>query len=504
MIQITNTDIKNNGGLLSALHFKCSNYLSNILRQISLTGIEKYLRHHIVHTDPHLDEYFAELLFHSALPNQISRVEFLEESLYSATNDFGAKLLWPNSIVFGIGSTVSYGVQPLLLFDEHLVGKGKTLPSCSEVVLDYLESEGKLTIPKSIKTVLKEVSIIDEFGNAHPQHLGNLIKTLHNVRFLFNKGATQKDDVRDFLSHSWKRTIINIGMTSVIYALENNIDIVGDPSSKKEALKNSLDHYVKNTPHKTHPRFEEARQTISSNYGNQNGVFNDAVLKGAGGKVLQDSFGNSIPQLLLLSRICFSSYYTWGEDITNLLMMHFWEVEFQKQINFLSVKEELEKVLLNKNNADIRTSVGVIRVQILPQIEIQKSIQNYQTKQQRIIKLRKPLIVLNLVPRGDVFNAHSPALNYLNSNNDGCGIIFLEDPFLGTKTLFRANNFPNDKWAKLINLIKSIEPNCWYDPSTDPTRPAPFINNGNKAHQYVQRSGLDLHSLCELIKNIIK
>lgn len=504
MIQLTNNDVKNNGGFLSALHFRCTSYLHNILPPIDFTGIEKYLRHHIVHTDPHLDEYFAELLFHTALPDKINRVEFIEESLYSSTNDFGAKLLWPNSIVFGIGSTVSYGVQPLLLFDEHLTGKGKTLPSCSEVVLDYLENEGKISIAQSIKTLLKEVSAIDEFGNAHPQHLGNLIKTLHNVRFLFNKGVTQKDDIRDFLSHSWKRTLIDTSITSVIYALENNIDLVGDPSSKKEALKNTLDHYVINTPHKTHPKFEQARQTISSNYGNQNGVFTDAVLKGSGGSILKDSLGNPIPQLLLLSRICFASFYAWGEEITNLLMMHFWETEFQKQLNFISFSEELEKVLLNKKDADTRTPVGVIRVQILPHIEIEKHINNYQTRQQKIIKLRKPLIVLNIVPRGDIFNAHQPALNYLNSNNDGCGIIFLEDPFLGTKTLFRASNFPNDKWSKLINLIKSIEPNCWYDPSTDPSRPAPFINNGNKAHQYVQRSGLDLLSLCELIKNVIK
>ncbi len=504
MIQLTQIDVKNSGGLLSALHYKSTNFLHNIIPQLDFMGLENYLRHHIVHTDPHLDEYFAELLFHTALPDKINRVEFMEESLYSATNDFGAKLLWPNSIVFGIGSTVSYGVQPLLLFDEHLSGKGKSLPSCSAVVLDYLENKGGFTITDSIKTLLKEISSIDEFGNAHSQHLGNLIKTLHNVRFLFYKGNTQKEDIRDFLSHSWKRTIVDISITSLIYALENKIDIVGDPSSKKEALKNSLEHYIIHSPHKTNPHFEDARQTISSNYGNQNAVFANAVLKGSGGTVLKDTLGNTIPQLLILSRICFASYYTWGEEITNLLMMHFWEVEFQNQLNFISFSNELEKVLINMRDTDSRTPVGIIRAKILPNIEIQKAIPNSQNKQQKVISLRKPVIILNLVPRGDIFSANKPSLNYLNSHNDGCGIVFLEDPLLGTKTLFRASNFPNDKWVKLINVIKSIEPNCWYDPSTDPLRPATFINNGNKAHQYVQRSGLDLLSLADLIKNIIK
>ena len=384
MIQLTKNDVQNKG-LLSAIHLKCTCYLRNLLPQVSLSGIEKTLKYHIVHTDPHLDEYFAELLFQAALPVKVGRVEFIEKSLYSATNDLGAKLIWPNSAVFGIASSVANGVKPLLLFDEHLTGGGKTLPSCSEVVQRYLEHQDKISIASSIKVLLNEVNKIDEYGNAHPQHLGNIIKSLHNVRFLFNKGNTQKDDIRDYLSHSWKRTLINICITSIIYALENNIDIINIPTSKKDVLRNSLDYYIKNTLHKSHPYFEQVRQRICSNYGNQKGVLNDAVLKSTKETIFTDPLGKPIPQLLLLSRICFASYYTWGKNITNLLMIHLWEIEFQKQLNFISFSEELKSVLLDKKNIEIRTSMGVIRVQTLPHIEIENFVRSHQTKQKKII-----------------------------------------------------------------------------------------------------------------------
>jgi hypothetical protein len=181
-------------------------------------------------------------------------------------------------------------------------------------------------------------------------------------------------------------------------------------------------------------------------------------------------------------------------------MMHFWETEFQKQINFLSLISELENISLNHHPVDKRTSVGVIRREVLQDIQIT----DRGTHQKKAINRRIPLWMFNIVPKSDVFAAHQPILYYINKHNYGCGIVLIDDPILGTKTLFRANSIPSDKWGKLINAITSIEPQCWHDPSTDPSRPAPFINNGNKAHQYVQRSALDLHSLCELARNVFK
>ena len=504
MITINKIDTEESGGLLSAISMKSAQYIRGLIPRTNLAGIERLLGRHIVHTDPHLDEYFAELIFRSCLPSQSFNIEYIEESLFSVNNDFGAQQLWPQAVIFGIGSTVSYGVTPLLLFDEHVLGKGKTSASCSEVVIDYLENTAQSSFPASIRTVLNEVNIIDEFGNAHPQHLGNVIKTLHNVYFLFSKGPTPKDDVRDFLSFAWKRSLIDCCIASIIYCLENSIDLIGDPPSKKEALQKSLNEYITNSLHKSHPHFERARQTIASNYGNQKGVFDEALLRGAGKKVLTDNSGNNIPQLLILSRICFACYACWGEKITNMIMMHFWETEFQKQINFLTLTEELDRAFRGRKNVNKRTSLGVIRRDILKTLEIEKEIIDKYTHQKKFIKYQAHLWVLNICPRGDVFNAHQAALNYINKNNHGCGLILIEDSSLGTKTLFRTKAIPNEKWSHLINMIKSIEPNCWYDPSTDPNRPAPFVNNGNKAHQYVQRSGLDLTALCDLAKKAFK
>lgn len=504
MITINKTDFEESGGLLSVISVKSAEYTSSLITCTNQVGIEKRLKRLIVHTDPHLDEYFAELIFRACLPNQSFNTEYLEESLFSANNDFVAQQLWPQAIVFGIGSTVSYGVTPLLLFDEHTISKGKTSSSCSEVVIDYLENVAQSSFPESIRTLLNEVNVIDEFGNAHPQHLGNIIKTLHNVCFLFTKGKTPKDDIRDVLSFAWKRSLIDCCLTAIIYCLENNIDLVSDPPSKKEALQKSLNEYVSKSLHKSHPHFERARQTIASNYGNQKGVFDEALLRGAGTKVLTDGSGNNIPQLLILSRICFACYSCWGEKITNIVMTHFWETEFQKQINFLTLIEELDSAFSAGNNVNKRTSLGVIRREILKRIEIEKEIIDKYTHKKKYIKYRVPLWVLNICPRGDVFNAHQVALNYINRNNHGCGLILIEDSSRGIKILFRAKAIPNEKWSRLIKEIMSIEPNCWYDPSTDPTRPAKFINNGSKAHRYVQLSGLDLTALCDLAKNVFK
>src|SRR6185437_14449565 len=114
---------------------------------------------------------------------------------------------------------------------------------------------------------------IDEFGGAHPQHLGNLIKTLHRVRFLFARGNTAKDNIRDYLSPTWKRTIINCCLVAVIYGLENGVDFYGGPLAKKSALRRSFDYYVAHSLHKDNACFVETFQYLSGIYSDQRRVF---------------------------------------------------------------------------------------------------------------------------------------------------------------------------------------------------------------------------------------
>ncbi|NLE00527.1 MAG: hypothetical protein GX640_11695 [Fibrobacter sp.] len=429
-------------------------------------------------------------------------IDFMEESLFSDTNDYGAQLLWPEAIVFGIGSTVSNDVKPVLIFDEHSCDK-MTFDSCSDRVTKYIQITKNSNISPSILTILNEVSVIDRFGHVHPQHLHSLIKSLHNVRFLISKGESSSDEIRETLSPTWKRTLIDACITGMVYAIENDIDVIDDFAGKKEALQKSLKYYVEYTPHKANPLFEDARQQIATNFGNQRIVFKDAVLKDASGKVLLDSNGKPICQLLILSRICHACNAAWGEDITNILMMHFWEIEFQKQINFLTLINELDSSPLDSKPFEKRTTLGIIRRETLQKVEVRKEVFDHQTQKNKIVRRQASIWVLNIVQGVNSFNANQAALNFINSKNDGCGVLLLEDSSLGTKALFRANSFPVDIWKKIIGAVKTIEPQCWYDPSTDPSNPAPFINNGTKAHQYVQRSALDIYSLCRLIENIL-
>jgi hypothetical protein len=498
MIPITKTDIDDYGGLLAALSYKSADYIKTCISASKpYVENEKLLVRNIVHTNPHLDEYFAELMFRSSLSKNKTNIDFIEQSIFSKENDLGCKQLWPQASVFGIGRDVSQDVAPLFLFDEHVVS-GKIASSCSELVIKYLEYNNKITIPDSLQMILNEINIIDEFGNAHPQHLGNIIKTIHKVKFLFSKGQSKKDDVRDFLSYTWKRALINACIVAVIYCLENNIDLISDPASKKDYLQKSLNEYVDKSLHRSHPNFEDARQLIASNYGNQQRVFNEAVLK-ARNKLITDNIGNSIPQLLILSRICFACYNCWGENITHMIMTHFWETEFQNQINFRTLYKEMDKLFVNNKSVDQMIQLGIIRRNILF-VDIKKEFFDRSTQQKRYIGVKSQLWVINIRPNVDVFNPHRVALNYINKNNNGLGIVLIEDTYIGSKTLFKGQSFPVENWNNLISILKSIEPACWYDPSPDPNQPAPFIINGGEARQYVLLSGMDIDALCMLIQ----
>jgi hypothetical protein len=129
------------------------------------------------------------------------------------------------------------------------------------------------------------------------------------------------------------------------WPLENGVDLIGDPRAKKDALQRSLEHYAKHSLHRGHPKFDEALHQIGSDYGNQKGTFDQALLRGAQSKLIVDSSGTAVPQLLLLSRVCFASLACWGPAITNAVMMHVWETELQRQINFLTARDELESAL---------------------------------------------------------------------------------------------------------------------------------------------------------------
>jgi hypothetical protein len=105
-----------------------------------------------------------------------------------------------------------------------------------------------------------------------------------------------------------------------------------------------------------------------------------------------------------------------------------------------------------------------------------------------------------MTPAAGIARANQAIASLFNKDNAGCGLILIKDSSLGTSVLFKGSGIPEDKWQALVALIKSKEDECWHVIYNSGGTIAPFIINGNKAHQYVPRSTLDATTLVELVK----
>lgn len=503
MLAITKDEVTNSGGLIGAISYKAVEYLKTRFRPTrDLHYVSTHILRTIVHTNPHLDEYFSELLFRASLSIDSRELDFFEEAIYSENNDLVAKELWPQSVVFGIGSTISPGANPLIKFDEHTTTKGRFSLSCAELVSKYVANNDLSIYPNSIRQIIREVNSIDAYGKAHPQNLSNIIKTLHNVKFLFSKGTTSKDDIRDNLNDTWKRSLLDGMFTAVIYAIDNGIDLQSNPDEQKYFLMKSLNAYKDNSLHRNNPYFEEAYNWLASTYGEQDKVINNAILRDSSNKEILDTNGNTIPQLLLLSKVNFACIECWGESFTSFLMTHIWESEFQRQINFRILKNELQNSLDNKDNVDKRTIAGIFSKRTLNKIRMYRVLKNKYSGQYETIQSWCNPIIIFISSVSGLFDPQEAALNYVNKYNSYCGFIIVEDSYTGTKALFRTEGIPNDKWVDLVDLLQEVDKDCWYDPTINPNKPAKFIVNGTKAHQYVKKSGLDIDAFSNIVERV--
>ncbi|MEW5852430.1 MAG: hypothetical protein AB2A00_26825 [Myxococcota bacterium] len=496
MISLTATDVSRAGGFLAALSAKSLDYLGRIHRLTCDSQVERRILRHVVHTDPHLDEYCAEALFSSSM-NAATResIDFIEASIYSQTSDLGAQKLWPDAAVFGIGASIACGATPVLLFDEHAAGGGRYSPSCTSAVADFLVRPNGASVPPSFAQVFREVSAIDSFGRAHQQHIGNIIKTMHNARFLLKKGIQPKDDIRDTLTPYWKRAVIQACLAAVVWALEEHLDIVRDSTSASAATKASMRRYFQASLHRGARGFDEAMHRIQSLYGDQAKVFQQASLPAPGGGAQRDASGNEIPQLMVLGRVCRALNEAWGPMVADAVMMHFWEVELQRELNFRAFAAALDSLPAGADQPGHTASeLGRVRKEVIKGVRWQE-----QSRHRSSSKVEHTVWVLSVTPRSGVFNAHQVALNFINTKNNGLGLVLLEDGVLGTKTVFRAQSIPEPIWRSVMDELLGREPGCWYDASSGKGVSAPFLSNGNKAHQYVPRSGIDCQALASVV-----
>jgi len=509
MITITQADVSASGGVLSALADKSCERVRAVLKSASREQPQEVLdslERIIVHTEPHLDEYFAELLFRSCLPPEKQRCEFIEQSVFSATNDLGCQHLWPSAAVLGIGSAAAGGVMPLFLFDEHVSGQSKIAASCSQIVADKMLT----SIPAALSKLLREVNAIDEFGSGHPQNLNNLIKTLHEARFSFGKDAKDNIELRDNLNAEWKRAIVVACLAAVIACLDEGVDLIADSRAKRASLESSLENYIGHSIHSGHPRFQDAAQRMRSVFGDQSRVFEEAVLRDRRGP-LKDAAGQPIPQLLVLSRVCFACEKCWGAKLRDVIATHFWEQEFQKQLNFYAVEDAIASLFAHGKARSV-TSVGVFTRTVLPEITVDIRSGGPQSQPQR---KKRPVWVVTVAPAAGVFKPNQAIANFINKKNDGCGVILVRDTTLGTSALMKCSAVPPAQWERLVSKIISKEGEsnppltgdrdsdpggCWHVTYDSSGGIAPFILNGNKSHQYVPRSGIDATALCELVR----
>jgi hypothetical protein len=508
MLTISQAETQRAGGFLAVLTDKSCEYIRSLLPQSAVVGFdgkEADLERIIVHTNPHLDEYFAEFIFRSCLPKERRGCGFAEQSIYSKTADLACQHLWPTAAVLGIGGTVSGGVNPLFLFDEHVIdeeiGKSKrTASSCSQLVSQKLIRR----LPPPLEILLSEVNAIDEYANAHEQNLANLIKPLHEVRFTTKIDPASGNFVSDFLTPDWKRAIVDASITAIAYCLQEKIDLVGNPDDKKALLKESLENYKLNSPHSSHPDFEAALKFIRDTYFDQAKVFSEAVLKkdeDRNGKIVKvpilDAAGNEIPQLFLLSRVVFACEHCWGENIRNIIATHFWEVAMQSQLNFILVRRSVAE-MFDKNVKRFVSSAGAICREVLPPMNVGGG--------------RKfPVWLVSIAPTSSVFLANKGVANFINEENNveadsrrrakGCGLVLVQDRIQGTTALFKCSAISDDKWEKLVNLIRAREPDCWHVVPTPSGGIASFILNGNKTHRHVPRTGLDIVTLSGLVRH---
>ena len=476
MLRIDSEYIRRNGGFLHAVRKKCNRYLKALLEQESCiktldVPLEKFDRT-IVHASPHLDEYFADLILRSVLPDHKMDIDFMEMAIHSKSDDISCKAYWPNACVIGIGGTVSGGVSPLLLFDEHLLKGKRSDESCSQMVIDFtLRPE----IPSSIKKLLKEVNEIDSVGGAHDQHIKHIINTAHEVRMLLVGNAHDEDRISDWMNPEWKKTLMDSILTAIIYCLEHDINLERYPKEKETSLKKSLSHFIEYCSYKNDIFFKPTINRIKNIYLNQLVIFKNAKLP----KSKKDD------QLLILGRISFALEKCWGENIARIIMVHLWEVIYQGQYSFEHISAELRH--LNADDGSFRNSFGHFEKRSLTVIH------NSQTEEFWFFAVRS-------TPK--LIKGNRAISNFINTHNKGRGIILIKNEFSCTQAIFKGRGVDQELWELFVDVI-NLEQECWHITHSDNGNYASFILNGNPSHRYVPQSTITLDGIINIFRNIL-
>ncbi len=480
MIRFNQDYIDSNGGIIHSLSKKSSQYLRYLLRNkkgmpkipVSLVKLDRT----ISHTHPHLDEYFADLLFRSCLPSHKLDIDFMEMGIQTKGNDLLCQAYWPNAAVFGLGSAVSSGVNPLILFDEHVQNGGRQAYSCSQLVAQDLNL-GELRWP--LKQLLNEVNEIDAKGGAHAQHIGNIIKTAHQVRLTFENSRTN-ERYQEWLTAEWKKSLMDASISAVAFCMVNSNDKLENSEEIKRSVVASLKYFADHTALKGEPSFSKVLSWMKNSYHNQKVVCSEARL----------SRGS---QQLLLGKVCVSLEVAWGEQIARLIMMHFWEIIYHGQVCYLELLAGLSDFFKDKKDGVYQSVYGVYsgNFAVIPGMRLPGN--------------QKGLMLIEAEPTPSMIAGNRPLGSALKVLNDGYGFVLIRDSFKCVSALFKGTKIDQDLWENLVDLLCSREQGQWHVVRNMKTgRYAPYILNGGAAHQHVVQSEIDMKSIASLLQRLTK
>lgn len=482
MLSFSKADCNRCGGFLSALTETASEYLHGVVKGEIRWVPDQAPDRFIVHKAPHLDEYLAEFLFRASEPITERRREFLEMALYSE-DDSGAKTHWPHAVVFGMGADMPCGNYAEVLFDEHIGGGGRKSNSCTDMVTERCFDR----IPAPLERIVGEVSAIDSVAGAHELHLNNMLKTCHLVQYTIGRhssGRLQSGKLTD----SWKRAVVNALLAAVVYCLERNVDIL-EPLRIRQVINDMFDRFSQDCPYRNSPQYDKALARLRGGLDNPQMTLMKARVTVK---------GQDLPQVLVAPFLAVAAQEAWGTEIAYFLMVHFWESEVLKNLHFQKVTGLLGECLQDRQrprlafNSDCSVGCFIVREKAF------KGKRKFRQGGEQDAKFPSPLWILSCRHNNFILQPNKAMLSFIREENFGIGLVFSENTKEATKVLFKGSHVPDPFWNTLVERIQDIEPNLWVRPQ--PT--APFIVNGNAAHQYVELSSLTAIRLAKLCRAI--
>lgn len=480
-ITIDKKYIEQKHGILNALCFASGEYISKVLKKHGDQKVKRFsskdlgnLQRVIVHKHPHLDEYFAELLFRSILPYNLKDIELVEHTLMSIDNDPLSQITWPNAVIFGFNNQESGGSRAIEYFDEHEEDGSRRTPSCGQIVADrYLFNP----LPKSIQTILDEVNQIDSIGRAHSYNIANLIKKIHDTPYIVGYNDIEEKFTSKYLTENWKRAIVDACITAMIYVYENKLlsyRISKDEEDKLNSYaSNSIETFLKNTLLSDYEKdFYKTKAKIRQNFkpGNKTLLKTKSWLKE----------GENIEQNLVIHKLCYALERCWGHSIATFVMSHLWQAEFQFQISFGHIQEEIKK--LHYPETETISNFGSIQI-----LEIETpDIAPFQKESDRVkkhFKENQPIrIIYGSLSNPKYSNLATVLKNIVSKKYQGYGLILLKDKMLNITMVSAGSTVPYKFWKFISDSIIEEEPNRWFQLIAKGEY-ASFILNRTQSHQ---------------------